>query len=358
MNELRMRVERSRAREGSPHLWPSTGEYPVYDTALYYLMTRDRARNDAFRVAIQTHAPGRQVVDVGTGVDANWAIAAARAGATGVVAFEQMRSAFEAAGANVRAIGFGDTIDMVYGSVNDTDLGPNFDMAVSETIGSIASSEGLVHIADTCRERLLKPGGVFVPHRVVTMAAPANISGLLSGSTPAFSRHGALYVRKIFEWNGAPFDLRVCVANPDRAGLLADGVVVEDLSLNADATWTSAPGEGTIVEDGSVDGVALWVRLWTYAGAPELDALAMSTNWGLVFLPIFETPVAVSRGQSFRISLEAVFTSDAIHPDYRATLSLSPAGAERGEAAGTCYSPYAGDIWGGDALHRHLFLLD
>ncbi|MFF9458103.1 hypothetical protein [Streptomyces flaveolus] len=47
-----VRVDPGPEREGRPALWPSVGEYPVYDPILYTTMTTDDERNHRFRAAL------------------------------------------------------------------------------------------------------------------------------------------------------------------------------------------------------------------------------------------------------------------------------------------------------------------
>lgn len=69
-------------------LFASIGEYPVYDEVVYDAMIKDERRMGAHHDAVRRYAPGRTVLDIGTGQDAVWALAAARAGARHVWAVE------------------------------------------------------------------------------------------------------------------------------------------------------------------------------------------------------------------------------------------------------------------------------
>ncbi|HEX8242937.1 MAG TPA: amino acid adenylation domain-containing protein, partial [Longimicrobium sp.] len=67
-------------------LWPSIGEYFVYDDLIYHGLTHDTLRNGRYLRALQRHAPGKVVLDVGTGADAILARLAVEAGARHVYA--------------------------------------------------------------------------------------------------------------------------------------------------------------------------------------------------------------------------------------------------------------------------------
>jgi acyl-coenzyme A synthetase/AMP-(fatty) acid ligase len=51
-------------------LWPSTGEYQIYDETLYYAMTHDELRNRSYEAAIKRLVKDKVVVEIGTGRDA------------------------------------------------------------------------------------------------------------------------------------------------------------------------------------------------------------------------------------------------------------------------------------------------
>src|SRR5262249_52825871 len=53
----------------APELWPSIGEYFLYDPVMYYAMTHDEHRNRAYRIAIERQVKDKVVLDVGTGAD-------------------------------------------------------------------------------------------------------------------------------------------------------------------------------------------------------------------------------------------------------------------------------------------------
>jgi hypothetical protein len=54
--------------EGKPiELWPSIGDYFVYDELIYQALTGDEARNELYRRALRGLVEDRVVVDLGTG---------------------------------------------------------------------------------------------------------------------------------------------------------------------------------------------------------------------------------------------------------------------------------------------------
>lgn len=316
------KVEPSHRRQ----LWPSTGEYPVYDSDLYNTLGHDVVRNEAFLRAVERHAPGSRVADLGTGAEANWALAAATAGAKYVAAVDELRLAYTGAEAAVNRAGMSGLIDVRLGSVNQVQSTGPFDLVISETIGSIASSEGLFHLASEARSRLLSPSGTFVPHRASTLAAPANLEEMLGHSELAFGFHASRYLEKIFDWNGSAFDVRLCVGRPDISGIYGEGAAVEDLKLNPTATWEHSPQIGVFNRSGTINGVALWVRFWTLRDAGLVDTLTMETSWGIAFIPLFDEDVSVERGEEYSIELKPSLSEGSHHPDFEVTVGLKKHG--------------------------------
>src|SRR5262249_13312925 len=84
-------------RERRIELWPSHGQYPIYDAPLYPQMARDEERNRRYRQAIRERVPGKVVLDIGTGGEAVLARLCIEAGAARVYAIERSPVAFEAA---------------------------------------------------------------------------------------------------------------------------------------------------------------------------------------------------------------------------------------------------------------------
>ena len=152
---------------------PSYGEFSAYDTAAYDLMAADQVRNEAYAAALLVAAPGRVVLDIGTGAHALWAIAAARAGARHVYAIEVMPETAARARAAVAAAGLAGRVTVLEGLSTEVDLPEPAEVCVSEVIGTIGGSEGAAAVLRDASRRLLVPGGRHVPERCVTTVAAA-----------------------------------------------------------------------------------------------------------------------------------------------------------------------------------------
>ncbi|MEU9472162.1 class I SAM-dependent methyltransferase [Streptomyces avermitilis] len=247
-----MSVDPEPEQEGRSALWPSVGEYPIYDPFLYTTMTTDDERNKRFRTALSHLAPGRRILDIGTGQDLLWAREGVQAGARHAVAIEVIEDAFRKAAANLSAFDPQDRITLLHGQSTNLQFAPRADVCVAEIIGSLAGAEGAAAVLTDARSRHLEPGGLVVPHRAETLAAAACLSDLLPEQPVAFAEASLPYLRSrdlvvaelsvfLAPWFGRPMgspdgkenvrrgrhhrDLRPLVRGPleERAGRVAGG---------------------------------------------------------------------------------------------------------------------------------------
>lgn len=347
-------VDERPAGPGAPVLWPSIGEYPCYDAFLYQALTEDAARNERFRAALAAVAPGRVVLDIGTGQDMLWARESVRLGARHVVAMEVMESSFRQAAQALRADGLADRITLLLGSSTELEIGARADVCVAEVIGSLAGAEGAAVIFADARRRHLVPGGTVIPHRAVTQAAAVSLDEVMGGRPAAFAESALPYLRTIFDWNGAPFDVRMRIASPVAGAAVSAPAPVELLDFNGDLrpdgrTRARLP----LIRPGRIDGILTWLELWCDPGRPPLTALGGETSWASVYFPLFHPPVGVRPGDVLDVEFAAMTSDDGVHPDYRLTATITSGGAVR--AAGAHDSPHHGRAFRGSPAYRRLF---
>ena len=134
------------------------GHASRYVSACYTGMRDDVARTSAYRQAIIEAAPGKVVVDLGTGALALLAIIAAEAGAEHVYAIEVQAAAAASARQAVSAAGLSDKITVLHGFSTDAtlELPAKATLLVHELIGEIAGEEGVV-AAGGCQSGLWIP---------------------------------------------------------------------------------------------------------------------------------------------------------------------------------------------------------
>nr|WP_024126772.1 class I SAM-dependent methyltransferase [Streptomyces sp. F2]AHE39498.1 Hypothetical protein pFRL4_265c [Streptomyces sp. F2] len=351
---LSVRVDPGPEREGRPALWPSVGEYPIYDPFLYTTMTTDDERNHRFRAALAHLAPDRRILDIGTGQDLLWAREGVQAGARHAVAIEVIEDAFHKAAANLPALESPDRITLLLGESTRLRFAPRADVCVAEIIGSLAGAEGAAAVLADARTRLLEPGGLVIPHRAVTLAAAVRLSDLLPEQPVAFAEAALPYLRSIFGWHGSPFDVRLRVENPPADALLSEGAPIEVLDFNGDLqTQQRTTTHLAITRSGLVDGVLTWLNLWCLPDEEPLDALSMKTNWATIYLPLFDSPVPVETGDVLELTFAAALSDDRVHPDYQLQAVLRTADGQ--QRRGSLISPHHGGAFRSHSLYRDLF---
>ena len=302
-------------RSALPELWPSVGEYFVYDELLYHAMTHDEGRNRAYLDAIRRFVPGKVVLDIGTGADAIWARACVDAGAKRVYAIEMLDEAYIRAAELLSRLELTEQIMLIHGDSTRVNLPERVDVCVSELIGTIATSEGVLPILNDAR-RFLKPDGVMIPQRCATKIAAVCLPDSIA-THPRFPAAPAHYVEEVFEKLGRPFDLRLCIKGLPRTSIVSDAGTFEDESLmgytNIEGTSTSRL---TITRDSRVHGFLCWLNLYP-KDDDLIDILDGQYSWLPVLLPVFCPGLDLHRGDSIELECSRLAVAGAVTPDYR-----------------------------------------
>ena len=209
-------------------LWPTAGEYPIYDSGLYYDMSNDIHRSKRYLKAIKDIAKDKVVVDIGTGSDLNWAKASIEAGAKKVYAIEVMKDSYIKAKNLITKLNLEKKIKLINGSSMNVELPEKVDLCVSEIIGCIGNSEGACAILQDARNRFLKPDGIMVPDKCITKIAAVSLPDDFY-SSPCFTEESAYYVEQTFKHVGHPFDLLLCIAYFPKNHLLSNANIFSSL---------------------------------------------------------------------------------------------------------------------------------
>lgn len=167
-------------------------------------MLRDQGRNVAYSAAIAAAAPGRVVLDIGTG-SGLLAMIAARAGAARVVACEANPLVAAAARRIIAANGLAHRVtvhDCHSTKLTRADIGGDgADLVVSEIFAADLVGEGVLAALDHARSQLAAPGARFLPeaaclrvalaHDPALALAPARVEGFdLAEFAPLFGPAG------------------------------------------------------------------------------------------------------------------------------------------------------------------------
>lgn len=139
------------------------------DPELHLHLLSDEGRTSAYGAAIQQVAPGRRVLDIGTG-SGILACFAARAGATRVYAIERTEM-IDVAVAVAATNGLADRIEFIRGDATQTRLPERVDVVLSELLSNDLFGQRLIPVLTDARSRLLEPGGVMIPRAVTLLVA-------------------------------------------------------------------------------------------------------------------------------------------------------------------------------------------
>jgi protein arginine N-methyltransferase 1 len=127
-------------------------------------MLKDPLRVLSYRSAIERHARGKTVVEIGCGTGI-LSLFAARAGARRVIAIEESGIAGMAA-RMFAANGGAGVIDLRVTNSRDVELDEPADLLIHEILGVDPFEENLLPVLDDARRRLLRPGGRLLPYRL------------------------------------------------------------------------------------------------------------------------------------------------------------------------------------------------
>ena len=339
---------------GAMELWPSIGEYFVYDELIYHGLTNDEPRNNSYRVALGRSVAGKVVLDVGTGRDAILARLCVEAGARKVYAVDILEESYKAASQVVEALGLSDRITLIHGDATEVRLPEQADVCVSEIVEAIGGAEGAAVIINGVR-RLLKDDAVIIPERSVTKVAAVSLPDEINAD-PRFTEVSAHYAERIFEQVGHRFDLRLCVKNFPPSNLISDCGVFEDLDFGGYVEPEySREIRLTIDRDARLDGFLVWLNLHTVRGE-VIDILDGRYSWFPVYFPVFHPGLDVSEGDIIEAVCRGSLSSNGVNPDYSVEGRLL---RKNGEAVAFRHeSPHHGRSYRQTPFYERLFGAD
>ena len=335
-------------------LWPSVAEFFVYDDLIYYALTHDELRNRTYKTAINRLVKDKVVVDIGTGKDAILARFCVEGGARKVYAIELMEETYQKARATLERLGLQDRITLIHGDAMKVGLPEPADVCVSEIVGAIGGAEGAAPIINNAR-RFLKPGGVMIPDRSLTLIGAVTLPDELL-THPGFGQVPGDYVRKIFAQVGRQFDLRLSLRGVNRSHLISNTAPFEDLHFNQPIEPEAQHDIVlTVSRDGRLDGLLVWLMLYTIDDA-VIDILEHEHAWLPVWLPVFDPGAAVSAGDRIEATITRTLCENGLNPDFVITGRLI---RQHGEAIDfTCASSHFSRSWKGTPFYERLFAHD
>ncbi len=237
-------------------------------------MLQDANRNAAYRKAIEMHAPGRIVLDIGTG-SGLLAMIAARAGAARVIACETNPMIADRAKAVIAANGLADAITVIDRHSlkldRKADLFGGAEVVVSEVFATDLLSEGVLPSLAHARTHLAVPHAKFIPEYAAIKVALASFkeTGPLPLSVEGFDL--SLFSPHFQYVDGVPSD------DPNLALKSApDTLFAFDFSAADGPAQTGRNDIELKSHGGHVSGLAQWIELQFgggigYENAPAID---------------------------------------------------------------------------------------
>ncbi|MEM9801663.1 MAG: methyltransferase domain-containing protein [Planctomycetota bacterium] len=275
------------------------------DPGVHRLMIQDHARTDAYRRAIEAIAPGRRVLDVGTGTGI-LSMFAARAGASHVDAVDSS-SIIDVAREIAEDNGLHGRISFHRGRVEDLDLEREYDLVVSEWMGFFGLAELMFESVVDARDRLMKPTGHMLPRHLRLCIAPVDDShvhqdlGLGLWERPVYG----LDFSRLAEVEEQSFITAACDLKP--ASLLGPAADVLDLDLDVatvnDFFFTTA---ATLLVErrGTVHGFGGWFEVDLVPGVTlSCSPFEPQTHWRQSFFPV--RPFPVEEDDKIRLAMNA-----------------------------------------------------
>jgi len=279
----------------------------------HFPMMQDTPRNDAYARALARAAPGKRVLDIGTGAGL-LAMMAARAGAASVDTCEAVPQIAARAQAVIAHNKLADRITAHAKRSTDLALPQRAEVLVTETFASGVLSEHVLPTLEHARANLLTPDAVIIPRA-------ASARGYLVG--------GPALEAQFFAFETAGFDLSPFNAMaPRKIGMHIDRVPHAVLSddfelLGFDLMQPRFAAERreiavTATAAGRCIGVAQWLWLLLdaeteYDNRPRPDAGA---NGWMHVLYRFAEPIELTVGQTVRLI--------AAHNRTAMTVALAP----------------------------------
>ena len=265
-------------------------------------MLRDPIRVLSYRSAIERHARGKTVVEIGCGTGI-LSLFAARAGARRVIAIEETAIA-DVARRMFEVNGYADVIEVRNANSLNVELEEPADLIIHEILGVDPLDENLLPVLDDARRRLLRPGGRLLPYRVEICCAGVQLEEPEEERILAQARE----LPRLYGFDFEPFleTLAGAGRHPGRPqkGVKAPAILSEenrflDFDLRADRLDLAGMTSRIplrIVRSGILNGVVLFFRAHLDEETQLTNApLAPATCWGLD-LRSFPQQVRVSPG--------------------------------------------------------------
>lgn len=273
-------------------------------------MILDTVRMDAFTAALRRSIqPGSVVADIGAGTGI-FALLACQYGAKHVYAIEP-NPLIELGKRMAAANGVADCITFIPQMSTSITLPERADVIVADIRGRLPLYEGIIGTFADARKRLLKPGGVIIPHHDTLFATLVEAP--------------ELYRKEVFEpWGANRYDLNMKAALPTIVNSpVSHTKPTPESILLAPQEWVTLDYSsrenpnvaGRMEWEATRPGTAHFVAVWFdtqlvegigYSGAPEAETPKV---YGYELFPL-SSPVALVQGDKVALEMFADLVGD------------------------------------------------
>lgn len=274
----------------------------MYTVQNYNRMLADHVRTEAYASALRrTVRPDSVVVDIGTGTGI-LSLLACRFGARRVFAIEP-DDVIQVAREVIRANGYADRVEFFQQPSASVTLPERADVIVSDLRGVLPLLQSHLPTIVDARQRLLKPGGVLIPHSDTMWAAVVEVPDVYSNQVAAQAPDGLQFD---FEPARRHASNDLLKARVSAEQLLVDPQCWATLDYSSlESPHLSAQLRWTATRNGTAHGIVLWfdtilvpgVEFSNSPAAPELV-------YGKAVLPLAQ-PVPLRAGDGVSLTLHA-----------------------------------------------------
>ena len=249
--------------------------------AYHEQLLTDRVRNQTFYKALKRRVrKDTSVMDIGSGTGV-WAIAAAKLGASRVVAIEKDEMLIPIIRKLVSRNGVSDRVEIVTGDSRQVKVHGKFDLIITETVGNEAFDEGIVPIIIDAKKRFLKSTGFVIPEALAAVAAPAHLSGA-DESFPAGLQLDYKYLESL------NLDIPKNISDPARVKLLGAPATltrVELVKVREPPVLSEMTASWKLKDAALFNCLVLWADVLLTHGV-SLCTFPDTTSWTPICLPV------------------------------------------------------------------------
>lgn len=290
---------------------PAFWDLGMWDTFMYEVMCLDSKRLTAYRRVIEATVKGKTVVEIGAGAALPLSLMCVQAGASLVYAIESDPIAAAEARSLVSRLNL-TSLHVLEGDSRSVELPSKADVCVSELLGGIGSSEGVLPIINDAR-RFLTKDGIFIPYKCQTLMAPVKTPAMRQ-LDPRVQRVIDHHMTKASNDLGfLPTFTRFEYYNFPAANMLADAQEFEVISF-PDPPATAAEVEllFDIYSPGSLDGFLFWINL--HVDQATSISSWRQTSWAPILIPV--PGPRVDPGDKVHVSAVRKLGQNQMNPDY------------------------------------------